>query len=123
MLNRVDTRPRRRNSHRADAERRFPQHLQWLRGRPCLLADKPGHVCTGRMEASHSDADGSKGMGLKSHDFTAVPLCSGAHQEKDRIGLRTWEARWDVNHAQAGWEYGRLSPHRARWADIAGAPR
>ncbi len=120
---RIDTRPRKRNSHRADEERRFPQHLQWLRGRPCLIEGRAGHVCTGRMEASHSDADGSKGVGLKSHDFTAVPLCSGAHQEKDRIGLRTWEARYSVNHAEAGREYGRLSPHKGRWADIAGAPR
>ena len=120
---RVDTRPRQRNSHRADEERRFPQHLQWLRGRPCLLANKAGHVCSGRMEASHSDADGSKGMGLKAADFTAVPLCSGAHQEKDRIGLLTWQAKYAVDHAAAGREYGRLSPHRARWADIVGAPR
>lgn len=120
---RVDTRPRKRNSHRADSERRFPQHLQWLRGRPCLIEGRAGHVCTGRMEASHSDADGSKGMGLKSHDFTAVPLCRGAHEEKDRIGLLTWQAKYGVNHAEAGREYGRKSPHRARWADIDGAPR
>ena len=120
---RVETRPRHRNSCKADVERRFPQHLQWLRGRPCLIEGRAGHVCTGRMEASHSDADGSKGMGLKAHDFTAVPLCSGAHQEKDRIGLRTWEARYGVNHADAGRQYGRLSPHKARWFDIPGAPR
>lgn len=75
------------------------------------------------MEASHSDADGSKGMALKASDFTAVPLCSGAHQEKDRIGLRTWEARYGVNHAEAGRAYGAQSPHKGRWADIQGAPR
>lgn len=123
MLARIDTRPRRKNSHRADAERRFPAHLQWLRGRPCLIEGKAGHVCTGKMTASHSDADGSKGMGLKSHDFTAVPLCFGAHDEKDRIGLETWQAKYGVNHAAAGREYGRLSPKRGLWADIPGAPR
>lgn len=120
---RVDIRPRRRNSHRADAERRFPQHLQWIRGRACLIEGRAGHVCSGRMEASHSDADGTKGMGLKSVDYTAVPLCAGAHREKDVIGLRTWEAKYGVNHAAAGREFGRLSPHRARWAGIDGAPR
>ena len=62
-------------------------------------------------------------MGLKAADFTAVPLCSAAHQEKDRIGLLTWQAKYAVDHAASGREYGRLSPHRARWADIAGAPR
>lgn len=123
MPGRIDTRPRRRNSHRADIERRFPTHIQWLRGRPCLLAGKAGHVCSGKITASHSDADGSKGMGLKSHDFTAVPLCWGAHAEKDTIGLETWQAKYGVNHADAGREYGRLSPKRGLWADIEGAPR
>ncbi len=123
MLARVDTRPRRRNSYRADADRRFPTHLQWLRGRPCLLAGVKDHVCSGKIEASHSDADGSKGMGLKSADFTAVPLCAGAHRDKDTIGLKTWEAKWGVNHAAAGREYGRLSPKRALWAHVEGAPR
>lgn len=120
---RVDTRPRRRNSCRADVDRRFPQHLQWLRGRPCLLAGKAAHECSGQMEASHSDADGMKGVGLKSPDFHAVPLCSAAHQEKDRIGRKSWEAKYGVDHFAAGREYGRLSPHRARWSDIPGAPR
>lgn len=120
---RVNTRPRHQNSARADKERRFPQHLQWLRGRPCLIEGRAGHTCSGKMTASHSDADGSKGMGLKSHDFTAVPLCFAAHDEKDRIGLRTWEARYGVNHAEAGRAYGSKSPHKGRWADVPGAPR
>lgn len=119
----VDVRPRKRNSGKADADRRFPTHLSWLRKRPCLLANKPGHICDGKIEASHSDADGSKGMGLKSSDFTAVPLCSGAHREKDSIGLPSWEAKWRVNHADAGRAYGSKSPHRARWAHVEGAPR
>ncbi len=120
---RIDTRPRKRNSHRADIERRFPQHLQWLRGRPCLIEGRAGHSCWGKMEASHSDADGTKGMSLKSVDYTAVPLCHGAQREKGTIGRKTWEAKYGVNHAEAGREYGRLSPHRWRWADIDGAPR
>jgi hypothetical protein len=120
---RVDTRPRHRNSGKADLQRRFPTHLSWLRKRPCLIEGRAGHVCSGRMEASHSDADGSKGMGLKSHDFTAVPLCSAAHAEKDSIGLETWQAKYKVNHAEAGRAYGAKSPHKARWADVAGAPR
>lgn len=120
---RVDTRPRKRNSGKADAGRRFPTHLAWLRKRPCLLAGKAGHECAGVMEASHSDADGLKGMGIKSPDYHAVPLCSGAHREKDSIGLETWESRYGVSHFEAGKAYGRASPHKARWAHVAGAPR
>jgi len=120
---RVDTRPRHRNSGKADANRRFPRHLQWIRTRSCLLAGKKGHICSGKMTASHSDADGSKGMGMKSADFTAVPLCWGGHAEKDRIGLETWQALYGVNHAKAGREYGRLSPKKGDWAHVEGAPR
>ena len=120
---RVDTRPRRRNSHRADVERRFPQHLQWVRGRPCLIEGRAGHVCSGNIEASHSDADGLKAMGLKSPDYHAVPLCHGAHVEKDTIGRETWQAKYGVDHFAAGREYAHRSPHRGRWADIEGAPR
>jgi len=120
---RVDTRPRRQNSGKADADRRFPTHLSWLRKRRCLLVGNAGHVCSGRMEASHSDADGSKGMGLKSCDFTAVPLCSAAHAELHKLGLETWQAKYRINHAKAGRDYGALSPHKARWAHVEGAPR
>jgi hypothetical protein len=122
-VTRVDTRPRHRNSGKADPDRRFPTHLSWLRKRRCLIEGRAGHVCSGRMEASHSDADGSKGMALKSHDFTAVPLCSAAHAEKDSIGLETWQAKYKVNHAEAGRAYGAQSPHKARWAHVEGAPR
>ena len=120
---RVDVRPRNRNSMKADADRRFPTHLSWLRKRPCLLAGRAGHVCSGVMEASHSDADGSKGMGLKTYDFHAVPLCSGAQQEKDSIGLHTWQAKYGVDHLEAGKAYAKASPHRKRWAHVDGAPR
>uniref|UniRef100_UPI0035C9F1BB hypothetical protein n=1 Tax=uncultured Sphingomonas sp. TaxID=158754 RepID=UPI0035C9F1BB len=120
---RVDVRPRKRNSGKADADRRFPTHLAWLRKRPCLIEGKAGHVCSGVMEASHSDADGSKGMSLKAYDFHCVPLCSGAHREKDVIGLDTWEAKYRVDHFEAGKAYARQSPHRARWAHVEGAPR
>ncbi|MET4664908.1 hypothetical protein [Sphingomonas sp. PvP056] len=120
---RVDIRPRQRNSHKADADRRFPTHLAWLRKRPCLLAGRAGHICEGVMEASHSDADGMKGLSLKSPDYHAVPLCSGAHREKDSIGLRTWQAKYSVDHLEAGRAYGKASPHRARWAHVEGAPR
>lgn len=123
MLARVDTRPRRRNSGRADADRRFPAHLQWIRGRECYLAGKAGHACEGKIEASHSDADGTKGLSLKSADYHAVPLCAGAHRELHQDGLETWQSRYGVNHAAAGRAYGAKSPKKGLWAHVQGAPR
>lgn len=120
---RVDVRPRQRNSGKGDASRRFPAHLQWLRGRPCALAGTVGHDCEGKIEASHSDADGSKGVGLKSADFHAIPLCAGAHRELHQSGLQTWQAKHKVNHLDLGRAYGRMSPKRALWAHVEGAPR
>lgn len=120
---RVDTRPRQRNSGKSSALRRFPTHLQWIRGRACAIAGKAGHVCQGKIEASHSDADGTKGMSLKSADFHAVPLCACAHRELHQVGLQTWQAKYKINHAEQGRAYGRQSPKRALWAHIKGAPR
>jgi len=116
---RVDIRPRRRNSGKADAERRFPPHIQWLRGRPCLISSTE---CDGRMEAAHVDHAGGKGAGLKVADYKAVPLCQHHHAELHR-GPQTFEAAHKVDLVAAARAYAAKSPHRGRWADIAGAPR
>jgi hypothetical protein len=106
---RVDIRPRHRNSGKADAERRFPTHIQWLRGRPCLIA---GTDCDGRMEAAHVDHAGGK----------AIPLCQHHHAELHR-GAKTFEAARKIDLVAAARAYAAKSPHRGRWADVEGAPR
>ena len=116
---RVDIRPRHRNSGKADAERRFPTHIQWLRGRPCLIA---GTDCDGRMEAAHVDHAGGKGASLKVADYKAVPLCQHHHAELHR-GAKTFEAVHKIDLIAAARAYAAKSPHRGRWADVEGAPR
>ncbi len=59
---RVDCRPRKRNAPRL-ASKHAPQFLQWLRGRPCILAFNG--ECEGKTEAAHIDFAGGKGMGSK----------------------------------------------------------
>lgn len=112
---RVDTRPRKRNSHKADEARRFPSHLKWLRGRPCILEGKFGHACEGKMEAMHVDGAGGKGVGLKVADFKAVPACSEAHRLCHQYGTATWQATWKVDLEQAWRAYAAASPHRHLW--------
>jgi hypothetical protein len=115
MLSRTAFRPRQRNSHRAAAERSFPSHLKWLRGRPCILEGHFGHACEGKMEAMHVDGAGGKGMGLKVADYKAVPGCSEAHRLYHQHGAATWQRTWGVNLDSAWRAYAAASPHRHLW--------
>jgi hypothetical protein len=108
MFARVDTRPRRRNSHRADISRRCPAHLKWLRGRPCAVA---GPGCSDRIEAAHVDHAGGKGMALKVSDWKTVPLCSAHHAEYHR-GARTFEAAHKIDLVATAEAFAARSPHK-----------
>ncbi len=108
MSLRINTKPRRQNSQKADAQRRCPAHLQWLRGRPCLLA---GPFCSGKIEAAHVDRAGGKGMALKVSDFDAVPLCAHHHADYHR-GAQTFETRYAIDLVDSAKVYAFRSPHR-----------
>ena len=116
MLARSAFAPRRRNSHKADAEKRCPKFLQWLRGRPCLV----GGQCAGRIEAAHVDYAGDKGMGTKPSDRYAVPLCSAHHGEQHTAGIKTFEARHRVNMLEAANDFWRAWPGRIAWENRDG---
>lgn len=51
------------------------QYLAWIRSQPCI-------VCGSRwsVEASHT---GPRGLGQKSSDFSAIPLCRRHHRTGD----------------------------------------
>jgi hypothetical protein len=116
MLARSAFAPRKRNSHRADAWKRAPQFLQWLRGRNCLLADKGG--CDGKIEAAHVDYAGDKGMGTKVSDQNAIPLCSEHHRVQHSWGWKTFETNFGLGlggallAAEAFW---KAWPGRVNW--------
>lgn len=112
---RANTRPRRQNSGKQHEGKRFPSHLQWLRGRPCIIVDK--HKCSGRMEAAHFDGAGGKGMGMKVADYHAFPACSDAHSELHRIGQDSWQAKYRISLAEAVRDYAHVSPHKHLWID------
>lgn len=83
---RVNTKPRHKNAPRL-AEKSAPQFLQWLRGRECFVAAD----CDGKIEAAHTYGAGDKGIGTKSSDRYAIPLCSAHHAEQHRIGWKSFE--------------------------------
>jgi len=72
----VDVRPRKRNAPRP-AWKVAKAFLQWLRGRPCMLAYRGD--CSGKIEAAHTPDPCSKGMSTKAADQNAIPLCVFHH--------------------------------------------
>jgi hypothetical protein len=66
-----------------------PEHLDSVRNLPCCICLQPP-----RNEAHHlKQGTGERGMGLRSTDRHAVPLCRSHHQEVELAGSRR-EANW-----------------------------
>jgi hypothetical protein len=63
---------------------RNPAYLAWIRTQPCVICGR-----TGWIEAAHT---GLRGLGQKSSDTSAIPLCAKHHRTgKDsyhRLGAR-----------------------------------
>src|ERR1035441_6893405 len=58
---------------------RSPDYLAWIRTLRCVVCGRPpGSVL---IEAAHTNAMGPRGLGQKSTEFSAIPLCSGHHRE------------------------------------------
>ena len=78
-----------------------PQYLAHIRNEPCL-------VCQNKAEAHHLMIMGGRGMGMRSGDHTAVPLCHFHHMELHRMGneYKFWEMHeFDpVDWAEKEWE-------------------
>jgi hypothetical protein len=77
-----------------------PAHLGYVRSQPCCAPGAPAG-CYGAIEAHHA---GERGLGLRAHDHTAVPLCRQHH--------RDW-------HAGAGPFRGWNQGQRRAWAVLA----
>lgn len=114
MLTRSAFRPRHKNAGRP-AHKSAHSFLQWLRGRPCLLAERGG--CEGRIEAAHVDYAGDKGIGTKVSDRYAIPLCSEHHRTQHTWGWQTFEANFKIvpNALEASKAYWKAWPGRVRW--------
>jgi hypothetical protein len=97
MLKPSAFKPRRQNSHRADAWKRCEPFLKWLRGRPCFLTTIHGarHQCAGKVRACHFDPFGNKGIATKVSDQASMPMCDGAHAEQtDVLGWPKFQLKY-----------------------------
>ena len=59
---------------------RSPGYLAWIRTLGCVVCARFNGAST-VVEAAHTNALGSRGMGQKTSDFSAIPLCAAHHRE------------------------------------------
>lgn len=75
---------------RAGGAAKNPAYLDFIRQWPCALAATDD--CEGTVEAAHV---GERGLGQKSKDEEAIPLCSGHHRTRPDsqhvLGRGFWE--------------------------------
>lgn len=113
---RVDVRPRKRNAPRP-AEKSCPKYLQWLRGRECLIsriAQTHAH-CGGKLEAAHTYGAGDKGIGTKSNDCYAIPLCNYCHARQHSMGWKSFEKLYGFDAPSMAEAYFNEWPGRHAW--------
>jgi len=69
------------------------KYLAWIRTQPCLTCRT-----TRGIEAAHT---GKAGMGIKSTDYSALPLCGPCHRtgaaSYHNLGERRWSDAWGVD--------------------------
>jgi len=72
---------------------RNPRYLAWIRTQPCCICGSPKTV-----EASHT---GPHGIGQKSPDSSAIPLCARHHRtgydSYHRLGPRRFSEKHNLN--------------------------
>ena len=96
---------RKRGGH-AFPHRRDPEYCEWVRRQPCLLAGRQRtdlgwhfqgdcvHICfTAVRQVCHVKSRGAGGDDRKN----VVAMCPRAHAEQHRIGIRSFECRWNVD--------------------------
>ena len=70
---------------------RSEAYLKFVSSLPCVISGNPG------PNDPHHAGEGSRGMGLKADDLTAIPLAHKYHQEIHAIGRRSFEEKYHVN--------------------------
>ena len=90
-FNRTSRRRKRRQTRRGPD--RSSAYLAWIRTLRCAVCLKPPSEYF-RIEAAHTSVLGPRGLGQRSSDFSAVPLCYDHHQGNcdsyHRLGERSF---------------------------------
>jgi len=71
---------------------RSPDYLAWIRTLGCAVCSRVSGGAT-VIEAAHTNVLGPRGLGQKTSDFSAIPLCAAHHRENPDSYHRLGE-RW-----------------------------
>jgi len=71
---------RRKRSQPRRGAGRSPDYLAWIRTLGCVVCPRVSGGST-VIEAAHTNALGPRGLGQKTSDFSAIPLCANHHRE------------------------------------------
>lgn len=98
---------------------RSDEYRAWVRGRPCLIEGKNGHVCVPTRAAAHVRTGTDGCTSEKPSDFWCVSLCDdymgvhgkGAHNEQHRLGEKAFEKKYGVDLKAAAQQYWNSGAH------------
>jgi len=106
-----------KNSGKQNAGKRWPQHLQFVRGFKCV-AD--GSACNGKIEAAHVDFAGGKGIGMKVDDRFTIPACTFHHSLQHSNGWPWFQRVYGVDALKVAADLARISPSLIKAARALG---
>ena len=92
---RVPVREKRLRPRRGTA--RSPDYLAWIRTLGCAVCSRAGGGSI-VIEAAHTNSLGVRGMGQKTSDFSAIPLCPAHHRQNLDSYHRLGERRFEQEH-------------------------
>lgn len=107
---RIPTGPKRSSRWRSLA------HCAWIRGFACCVCGSATNI-----EAAHVRLGSKCGMGQKPDDWRTVPLCSGAHSNKD--GLLGCHNSQHICGEQTFWTSVAIDPEALIAEFIKASPR
>ena len=76
---------------------RSPEYLAWIRTLGCVVCSGVSGAAT-VVEAAHTNALGRRGIGQKTSDFSAIPLCGAHHRENPDSYHRLGEQKFSHTH-------------------------
>ena len=105
---------RKTRRRKAGPQWRSTAHLAWIRGFECVVCVKTGQARASGMEAAHVRTGTDGGMGVKSSDWWAIPLCAVHHSAQHRMGETAFEAIYGIDMKKIAQDLYSRSPHRMK---------
>lgn len=87
-------------------KRVWSKHRAFIRRHHCVVPGCPAEP----IEVSHIRTAANAGVGIKPHDSSSTPMCTGHHREYHQDGHNTFEKRHGVNLKAIAAELLRRSP-------------